>query len=101
MSGIVKKSYLKYSYEIETSVPFKVLPVWLDAAIPALLPLLETLFKTFDGNAVKGRQRFSFNLCNVGKTPHLNLLHPWVQKTSHKERGRVSRGGGTPPPFCF
>ena len=30
-----KKNYLKYSYKFETLVPFKVLPLRLDAAIPA------------------------------------------------------------------
>jgi hypothetical protein len=34
----------------------------------AVTPLLETSSKTFNRNAVKGRQRFSLNLCNVGKT---------------------------------
>jgi hypothetical protein len=33
-----------------------VLPLWLDAAIPGLFPLLETLSEIFHGNAVKGRQ---------------------------------------------
>ena len=46
-----------------------------------MLPLLETLSKIFNRNAVKGRQRFSLNRCNVSKTPPFqNLLHPWVQK---------------------
>jgi hypothetical protein len=42
----------------ETLVPFEVLHQRLDAAIPALLPMLETLSKIFNGNTVKGRQRF-------------------------------------------
>jgi hypothetical protein len=37
------KNLFKYSYKFETLVPFKVLPLWLDAAIPAMLPLLETV----------------------------------------------------------
>jgi len=37
--------YLKYSYKFETLVPFKVIPLSLDAEIPALLLLLETLSK--------------------------------------------------------
>ena len=57
-----------YSYKFETLVPFKVLPLWLDAALPAMLPLLETLSKIFNRNAVKGCQRFSLNLCNVSRT---------------------------------
>jgi len=37
--------YLKYLYKFETSVPFEVLPLRLDAAIPASLSMLETLSK--------------------------------------------------------
>jgi hypothetical protein len=37
--------------------------------IPASILLQETLPETFNGNAVKGRQRFSLNLFNVSKTP--------------------------------
>ena len=57
--GIVKRIYLKYLYKFETSVPFEVLPLRLDAAIPAPLPMLETSSKIFNGNAVKGRQQFA------------------------------------------
>ena len=57
--GIVKKNYLKYLYKFETLVPFEVLPLRLDAAIPAPLPMLETLSKIFYGKAVKGRQRIA------------------------------------------
>jgi len=46
-------------YKFETLVPFEVLPLRLDAAIPAPLPILETLSKIFNGNSVKGRQRFA------------------------------------------
>ena len=56
---LLKKIYLKYLYKFETLVPFEVLPLRLDAAIPAPLPMLETLSKIFNGNAVKGRQRFA------------------------------------------
>jgi len=45
--------------KFETLVPFEVLRLRLDAAIPAPLPMLETLSKIFNGNAVKGRQRIS------------------------------------------
>ena len=38
ISGIVKKKYLNYLYKYEISVPFEVLPLRLDAAIPAPLP---------------------------------------------------------------
>jgi hypothetical protein len=76
-----KNNYLKYLYKFETSVPFEVLPLRLDAAIPAPLPMLETLSEIFNGNAVKGCQRFSLNLCNVSRLPALQiLLHPWEQK---------------------
>ena len=60
--GNVKKIYLKYLYKSETSVPFEVLPLRLDAAIPAPLLMLETLSKIFNGNIVKGRQRFAARL---------------------------------------
>jgi hypothetical protein len=56
---LLKKTYLKYLYKFETLVPFEVLPLRLDAAIPAPLPMLETLSKIFNGNAVKGRQRIA------------------------------------------
>ena len=55
--GIFKKIDLKYLYKFETIVHFEVLPLRLDAAVPAPLPMLETLSKIFDENAVKGRQR--------------------------------------------
>ena len=61
--GIVKKNYLKYLYNFETSVPFKVLPLRLDAEIPAQRPMLETLSKIFNGNAVKGRQLICISCC--------------------------------------
>jgi hypothetical protein len=53
------KKLLKYLYKFETLVPFAVIPLRLDAAIPALLPMLETLSKIFNGNAVNGGQRFA------------------------------------------
>ena len=54
--GIVKKKiYSKYLYKFETLVPFEVLPLRLDAAIPVPLQMLETLSKILNGNAVKGR----------------------------------------------
>ena len=45
--GIVKKNYLKHLYKFVTLVPFEVLPLRLDAAIPAPLPVLETLSKIY------------------------------------------------------
>ena len=53
------KIYLKYLYKFQNLVPFEVLPLRLDAAIPVRLPMPETLSKIFNGNAVKGRQRFA------------------------------------------
>jgi hypothetical protein len=53
---LLKKIYLRYLYEFETLVHFEVLPLGFDAAIPAPLPMLETLSKIFNGNAVQGRQ---------------------------------------------
>jgi hypothetical protein len=57
--GIVKQIYLKYLYKFQTLVPFEILPLRLDAEIPAPLPMLETLSKIFNENAVKGLQRFA------------------------------------------
>jgi hypothetical protein len=54
--GLVQKNYFKYLYKSETLVPFEVLPLRLDAAIPPALPMLITLSKIFNGNAAKGRQ---------------------------------------------
>jgi hypothetical protein len=69
----------------------------LDAAIPAPLPMLETLSKIFDGNAVKVRQRFSLKLCNVSKLSALQiLLHPREQKKL-QETWSSEWGGGTTP----
>jgi hypothetical protein len=71
--GIFKKNYLKYLYKFQTLVPFEVLLLLLDAAIPVPLPMLETLSKIFNGNAVKDRWRplTAFPLEAV-----LGLLHP-------------------------
>ena len=55
----------------ETIVSFKVLPLCLDAVIPAPLPLLGTLSKIFNGNAVKGRQRFLLNLLKLQQNSSL------------------------------
>ena len=57
--GIAKNIYLKYLYNFETLVFLEVLPLRLDTTIPAPLPMLETLFKIFNGNGVKSRQRFA------------------------------------------
>ena len=84
---LLKKIYLKYLYKFETLVPFKVLPLWLDAAIPALLPMLETLSKIFNGNAVEGHQQFSLNLRIVSRAPS-----SWLKPNG----GCVS----PPPPFA-
>ena len=59
ISGIVKKIHLKYLCKFETLVPLEVHPLRLDAANPARLPMLETLSKIFNGNAVKGHQRIA------------------------------------------
>jgi hypothetical protein len=44
--GIVKKNYLKYLYKFETLVLFEVLPLRLDAAIPAPLPIWKHCLKS-------------------------------------------------------
>ena len=91
---IVKKVYLKYSYKFETLVPFKILPLWLDAVTTVQLPLLETMSKTFNGQAVKGCQWFLLNLCNVSKMPPFQTqIHSWEQKKV--ARSKVRWAGGT------
>jgi hypothetical protein len=80
---LLKKIYLKYLYNFETLVPFQVLPLRLDSAIPAPFPVLETLSKIFNRNAVKGHQQFLLNLCNVSKLLALQiLLPPWEPNKS-------------------
>lgn len=74
---IVKKIYLKYLYKFETLVSFKVLHLWLNAMIAEPLPLLETLPKIFNGNAVKSLQRFLLKLCKVSKTRHFWFKTKW------------------------
>jgi hypothetical protein len=53
------KKLIKIFVKFETLVPFEVLPLRLDAAIPAPLSMLETLFEIINRNAVKGRWRFA------------------------------------------
>jgi len=56
---LLQKIYLKFLYKFDTLVPFEVLPLRPDAAIPAPLPMLETLSKIFNRNAIKGCWRFA------------------------------------------
>jgi len=82
---LLKKIYLQYLYKFETLVPIKVFPLWLDAMIPAPLPLLETLSKILNQNAViKGCKWFSLNLCNIRKMPPFQI--PWGEVTRSKVR---------------
>ena len=92
---LLKINYLKCLYKFETLVLFEILPLRVDAAIPAPLPMLETLSKIFKRNAVKGRQRLSSNLYNVSKLPALQiLLHPWEPNKSQGAWSRKWLGGG-------
>jgi len=52
--GIVKKNYLKCLYKFETLVPFEVLTLRLDAAIPALGAVLGLLQPVAGGVLRKG-----------------------------------------------
>jgi hypothetical protein len=64
----------------------------MDAAIPALLQLLEILSKIFDGNTVKGGQRFSLNLCKVSNMPHFQIpIHPWEQQQKKSQGARSEK----------
>jgi len=74
---LLQKIYLKWSYKFETSDPLKALALRLHAAVPALLPLLETISKIYNENAVKGCQRFLLKLCGVSRTPLFWLKTKW------------------------
>jgi hypothetical protein len=53
-------------------------------------------------NAVKGRQRFALNLCNINKAPHLQILiHHWEQKIVVRSEVGRERGGGHNHHFVF
>jgi hypothetical protein len=94
--------YLRYSHKSASLVTFKVIPLWLDATIPAQLPLLVTLSKICKGNAVKGRQRSSLNLCNVSKTPPFSNHDSSLRtKESLKERGQTCGGWDITHQFVF
>jgi hypothetical protein len=97
---LLKKVNSKYLYKFETLVLFEGFPLRLDAAIPAPLPMLKKLSKIFNRNAVKGRQQFSLNHCNVSKLPPLQiLLHPWEPNKSWGAWSGKWGGGGTQPLF--
>ena len=92
---LLKKIIKNIRAILELQPPFKAFPLCLDAAISELLPLLETLSKIFNGDDVKGHQRFSLNLCKIIKTHAFQIpIHPWEQK----ERGGAIRAQ---QPFCF
>ena len=94
ISGTVIKHVFKIFVQVWNSGLLQTTPLWLNAVIPALLPLLETLSQIFNGNAVKGCQPFSLSLCSTSKMPPFQiLLHPWVKKKSCKEQGLANRGG--------
>jgi len=56
-----------------------------------------------NGNAVVGRQRFSFNLCHISKTPTFQILiRPWEhKKVARTAVGRLGVWVGVKTPFCF
>jgi hypothetical protein len=67
-------------YKFETLFSFEVLPLRLDAAIPAPLPMLETLSKIFNGNAFKGRQRIAVEASNSTDIRHIYTYKLTVSK---------------------
>ena len=77
----------------------------MDAGIQVSLPLLEILSKIFNRNPVKGRQGFSLNHCNVGKTPPFQILiHPWEhkkKKVAMRDIGGEGEGRGHNRHFVF
>ena len=100
---IVKKNLFKIFIQVwNFSLLQSTLPCnWMQRS-QVLLPMLETLPKIFNNNAVKGSQQFLLNLCNFSKTPPFQILiHPWEQKKSSKERGQASRGVGHNHHFVF
>jgi hypothetical protein len=56
-SELLKKNCLKYLYKFETLVPLEVLPLRLNAAIPASLPVLR-LLQTVAGGVLRGTLNF-------------------------------------------
>lgn len=89
--GIVKKTYLWYSYKFENLVPFKVLPQWLDAAIPVPLPLLDTL------SSCQGPPAFF-----VEPLQHQHILiHLWEQNKVERSKVRWVGGGWNTTTILF
>ena len=68
------KKLFKVFVQVWNFSSFEVLPLRLDAAIPASLPMLETLSKICNRNAVRGRQRFAHK-CTDFLTDHWRGLH--------------------------
>jgi hypothetical protein len=94
----LKTIYLKYFYKIETLVSFEVLPLRLDAEIPALLPMLGTLSKIFNGNAVKGHGDSRWTSAMSANCLPFKSCFIRGNKKSCKEHGT---GGGGEPHFVF
>jgi len=82
---LFKKNYLMYLYKFETLVPFEVLPLRLGAAIPAPLPMLETLSKIFNGNAVKAASESLAALDSISVRSGAGIAAP-------SRRGSTSKG---------
>ena len=100
---LLKKNVFKIAGQVSNFSPFKLLPVWLDAVIQVPLPLLETLSKTFNRNAVTYCQWFSLNLCHVSRIPQFQIqIHPWDKRKSQAARSdEWGGGGGRQLPLCF
>lgn len=73
--------------------------MWLEAAIPVPLPLLETLSKIFK---CQGLPVIFIEPRQYQQNTSLSVAASFKgRKKSHKERGQVSRECGIQSPFCF
>jgi hypothetical protein len=81
----------KFLYKFETLVPFEVFLLRLNAAIPEPLPMLETLSKIFNGNAVKGRQRLGGACGDYGGRREVYTGFWWGNLRGKRPLGRPRR----------
>jgi hypothetical protein len=102
ISGIVTKMYLIYLYKFETLVP-------LQSTAP-VTGRSDPCSAATAGNIVKNLQQKCFQeppailIESLQRQQNASLSKPATSvgtKKNRKERGRVSRGGGTSTSFCF
>jgi len=86
---------LKYLYKFETLVPFKVIPLSLDAAISVMLLLLETLPKILQRKFCQGPPLILIGPLQCQQNASFsNPASSMGTKNGHKEQGQASWCGG-------